>query len=260
MGISCFIICLNEEKNLRRCLESVSWCNEVVIVDSGSTDQTLEIAKEFAGKVVYNKWQGFVKQKALGLSLCQEEWALNLDADEVVSPELRKEIEDVIGTDKADKKGINGFYLSRVVFYLGKWWRKGTWYPEYRLRLVRKSATVWGGNDPHEKALVKGKTASLKCELLHYSFRDISDQIARLNDYSTKSADNMFSRSVRFSLLKLFLRPLFHFIKSYIFKRGFREGLAGFTVACFEAYYVYLKYIKLWEHYQNAKAKNGSEV
>lgn len=242
--ISAFIVCCNEESKIERCLSSVSWCDEIVLVDSGSTDRTIEIAQKYSPKIFTRPWPGYVAQKAFGLEQCTSEWVLNLDADEEVSPELRDEIQELLAHDDGS---TNGWYINRVVFFLGKWWRKGTWYPEYRLRLCRRSKTTWGGRDPHEKALVEGDTKKLSGELRHYTYANITHQVQTLNNYALQAARAMNATGKRPSIAKIFLHPPIRFIKSYLFKRGYREGLPGLIVAVLESGYVFLKYVKLWE-------------
>ncbi|MCO6430541.1 MAG: glycosyltransferase family 2 protein [Deltaproteobacteria bacterium] len=254
--ISAFIVCWNEERNIRRCLESVKWCDEIVIVDSGSTDATLQICKEYTDQITHRPWSGYVEQKRFALSLCSHDWALNIDADEEVSPELMTEIRSTLNS--AQSSQVNGYALSRVVYYLGKWWRKGGWYPEYRLRLCRKNRTTWGGTDPHEKAIVEGATAKLSGELRHYTYTGVADQISRLNRYSTTIAENLYRSGERSSAIKIFLNPVSRFFKFYILKKGFREGLPGLIVACIEAYYAFLKYVKLWELERSKNKSNHS--
>lgn len=242
--ISAFIVCCNEERQIRRCLESIKWCDEIVIVDSGSTDNTLAICQEYTSKVFYHPWQGYVGQKQHALSLCSGEWVLNLDADEEVSEELAQELR---GFANSDNSRVNGCYLNRVVFFLNRWWRKGGWYPEYRLRFCRRSATLWGGDEPHEKASVTGNTTRCKGELYHYSFSDLADYVRRSNTLSSNATSTLLARGSVFSLSMLLVRPVARFFKFYILKRGFREGIAGLIVALIEAYSVLLKYSKLWE-------------
>jgi glycosyltransferase involved in cell wall biosynthesis len=239
--VSAFIICCNEEAKIRRCLQSISWCAEIVIVDSGSTDKTLEICKEFTERIFTRPWPGFVEQKRFALEQCRSEWVLNIDADEEVSPQLRDEIAQRLQADtsRLQPDNVNGFELLRVVFYLGKWWRKGGWYPEYRLRLCRRSATQWGGEDPHEKAIVSGRRERLQNELRHYTY---------------EAARSLHRRGVRGSLLNVIANPILRFLKFYLLKRGFLEGRPGFVVACFETYYAFLKYVKLWELERNEKS------
>lgn len=245
MGISCFIICFNEEGSIRRCLDSVSWCDEIVVIDSGSTDRTLEICAEYTRNIHHREWSGYVNQKRAGLELCTQEWVLNVDADEEVSPALQEEILAAISPECTPR--AEGFYISRVVFYLGRWWRRGSWYPEYRLRLCKRACTTWGGSDPHEKALVKGKTSYLKGELFHYTYKNIEDQVERLNSHSSSAALSLFRKNEDAGISKIVISPLIRFIKAYIIKLGCLEGYAGLLVALLEAYYTFLKYMKLWE-------------
>ncbi len=246
-SISAFVICCNEEQKIRQCLESISWCDEVIVVDSGSTDKTLEICQELGVATHHQPWLGYVGQKRHALSLCRSEWILNIDADEVVSEELKNEILDLLVRDAQRQVAQNGFFLNRVVFFLNRWWRRGGWYPEYRLRLCRKSSTTWGGNEPHEKAIVSGGTAYCTGELQHFSFSDLRDFIARSNTLSSNAIPSLVARGSRFSVIALTMRPLARFIKFYFIKRGFREGRAGLIVALLEASAVLAKYAKLWE-------------
>lgn len=246
--ISAFIVCCNEEKQIRRCLASVAWCDEVVVVDSGSKDSTLAICNEFTNKIFHRPWSGYVEQKRHALSLCSSTWILNLDADEEVSPELRDEILGVLERDAVKSDDINGYHLSRVVYYLHRWWRKGGWYPEYRLRLCRRSTTSWGGEDPHEKAIVSGNTTRMTGELRHYTYEDIAYQVGRVNTLSSNAAVTLDRKGKRASIADIIVRPLIRFVKFYFFKGGYREGVAGFIVAWLEATQVLLKYSKLWEY------------
>jgi glycosyltransferase involved in cell wall biosynthesis len=242
--VSAFIVCLNEERQIRRCLESVKWCDEIVVVDSGSTDRTLEICKEYTNKIVYRSWTGYVEQKRHALSLCSSAWVLNIDADEEVSVELAEELQALVS---ADNRRYDGYYINRVSFFLNRWWRKGGWYPEYRLRFCRRLATTWGGVDPHEKASVSGDTAKCKGEMFHYSFTGLADFVKRSNTLCSHLVVSMLKRGVKCSVLDLLFRPIARFVKFYFLKRGFREGTAGFIVALIEAHTVFLKYALLWE-------------
>jgi glycosyltransferase involved in cell wall biosynthesis len=246
--ISAFIVCCNEERQIRRCLESVAWCDEIIIVDSGSNDKTLEICREFTNKITHQDWQGYVKQKRFALEQCSCDWVLNVDADEEVSTELKEEILAILRSDRTGARTtVNGYYLNRVVFFLERWWRKGGWHPEYRLRLCRRSATTWGGQDPHEKASVSGSTARCKSELHHYSFTDLTDYMRRMNTLSSNATNTLLNRGVRPSLIAITLRPVARFFKFYVTRKGYREGTAGFIVAVIEATAVFLKYAKVWE-------------
>jgi glycosyltransferase involved in cell wall biosynthesis len=247
--ISAFIICSNEEDKIERCLAALSFCDEIIIIDSGSSDKTLDICRRYTNNIFHNTWLGFVEQKSFGLSKCNHEWALNLDADEVVSPELAQEIKDAVSKNL----DINGYELLRVVYYWGKFWRKGGWYPEYRLRLIRKSATQWGGTNPHEKAIVSGLTKRLNGELWHYTYDDLFDQISTLNKFSSTAALEIKKESKKISRFNIFFRPLTRFIKFYFTKKGYREGLSGLIVAIIEAFSTFLKYSKAWEIEESKK-------
>jgi len=249
-SISAFIVCHNEEKQIRRCLESVRWCDEIVIVDSGSTDSTLTICKEFTGRIFHRDWTGYVEQKSYGLLQCTSEWVVNLDADEEVSPGLRDQILDALVKDRASAENgnrINGYFISRVVFFLNRYWKKGGWYPEYRLRVCRRSATLWGGVDPHEKAIVSGKTGKLNGDLFHYTYSSFTDQVRRINTLSSNAAVTLHKRGAKAKITDIAIRPFFRVFKFYFLKRGYREGIPGFIVAWLEGLQVMLKYVKLWE-------------
>jgi glycosyltransferase involved in cell wall biosynthesis len=250
-SITAFIVCCNEERQIRRCLASVSWCDEIIVVDSGSQDRTLEIAKEFTQKILFRPWSGYVEQKRFALEHSSSEWVLNIDADEEVSPELKSEILEILSADQpSEQPGVlpyNGFQINRVVYFLDRWWRKGGWYPEFRLRLCRRANTTWGGVDPHEKAIVSGKVKRLKGELYHYSFTDLTDYMRRMNTLASNAADTMIKNGHRTSLVDIALRPWTRFFKFYVLKKGFREGIAGFIVAVIEGVSVFLKYSKVWD-------------
>lgn len=253
--ISAFLITYNEERNIRACLESISFCDEIVIIDSFSTDRTLEIAQKFGAKVIQRPWPGYREQKSFGLAATTKEWVLNLDADERVSPELQENILQVLREDYQKKKeasprlgaDISGYYINRVVFYLGRWWRRGGWYPEYRLRFFRRNRASWGGVDPHERALVEGETARLDGELQHFTYRNLGEQLTRLHHYATLAANEEFKIGNRATFSKLFFNPFIRIFKFFFLKGGFREGSAGLIVAIAEGYYTFMKYAKLWE-------------
>jgi len=246
-GISAFVVCKNEAANIERCLASLSWCDEIVVVDSGSTDGTLEICASHGCRIVHRDWTGYVDQKAHGLSLCMRDWVLNLDADEEVSPELREEIGGIVSRDARGGVREDGFELLRVVFYLGRWWRKGGWHPEWRLRLARREKVTWHGEEPHEHARVEGRVARLRGELRHFTYRDIADHVARMNSHTTAAARSLHAKGRRAGLADLLLKPKARFFKFYILRHGWREGLPGFLVAGMEAFSVFLKYFKLRE-------------
>jgi len=236
------IICCDEEDNIRDALESVTWCDEIVVVDSFSRDRTLDICREYTDRIYQRPWPGFVEQKAFALAQARHPWVLNLDADERVSPELRREVEEVLRQPRAD-----GFYVPRLVYYLGRWWRRGDWYPDYRLRLFRRDKVVWGGVDPHEKVILRGRSARLHGPLWHYTYRDIGDHLATINRFTGVAARELLLRRRQASVADLLLRPFWRFLRFYALRGGFTQGLAGLFVAQSASFYVFAKYAKLWE-------------
>ena len=246
--ISCCIVCFNEEHAIRRCLESVKWCDEIVVVDSFSTDKTIEICQEYSAHIIQRAWPGYVEQKRFALAQASHEWILNIDADEEVSPLLQNEIQVVL---QQDDPAVDGFYIPRLVHYLGRWWWHG-WYPSYRLRLFRKHKVRWGGVDPHEKVLLHGRSEHLSGNFHHYTYTDISDHLRTVNSLTDISSRELMLRQRRKYLSDVLLRPLWRFLSFYFFRGCIRDGIPGLFVAATSAFYVFLKYAKLWEQASDA--------
>lgn len=242
--VSAIVVCFNEEENIRDCLESLRWCDEIVVVDSFSTDRTVEICRQYTDRVIQRPWAGYRDQKAFAHSQATKQWVLLVDSDERVTPELRDEIARAL---QGDGGRYMGYALPRLVFYLGRWWRRGGWYPDYDVRLFRCDKATWAGSDPHEKILVDGTVHRLQHPLHHFSYRDIDDHIQRINRFTSISSRELRKSGGRWRLADALLRPAFRFFRSYVLKRGFMEGFAGFYVAVTAAVYVFLKYAKLWE-------------
>ncbi|MCZ6692240.1 MAG: glycosyltransferase family 2 protein [Planctomycetota bacterium] len=242
--VSVCIITYNEEGNLRECLESVRWADEIVVVDSKSRDRTVEIAREFTQKVIVRDFPGHVEQKNFCLAQAEHDWVLSLDADERVSPRLQEEIDSALSSGDVQ---VDGFSAPRKTFYMGKWIRHGGWYPDYKLRLFRRSRGHWGGENPHDRVSLDGSTRRLSGEILHYTYRDLGHHLEVINLFSRISADAKRARGVRFSTFRLFIHPPAKFFKAYFLKGGFLDGVAGFMVAVMGAYSVFVKYCKLWE-------------
>ena len=242
--ISAITVCFNEEENIGRCLSSLSWCDEIVVVDSLSSDRTVEICRRYTDRVIQRPWPGYREQKAFAHSQATKPWVFLVDADEEVPPELRDEIRAAL---KLLGNRYAAFSVPRLVCYLGRWWWRGGWYPDYDIRVFRRDLARWGGSDPHEKILVDGKVRRLAHPLYHYSYRDIADHWRRINRFTTISAAELIGEGRRWRLMDNLLRPPFRFFRSYVWKRGFVEGFPGYFVAATAAIYVFLKYAKLRE-------------
>jgi glycosyltransferase involved in cell wall biosynthesis len=242
--ISAIVVCFNEEDNIRDCLESLRWCDEIIVVDSFSTDGTVEICREYTDRVIQRPWAGYRDQKAFAHSQATREWVFLVDADERVPPELRDEIDEALSR-RGDR--FSAFSVPRLVRYLGRWWWRGGWYPDYDVRIFRRERATWGGSDPHERILVEGKVRRLKHALHHFSYRDITDHVQRINHFTNVSSRELKGHGGRWSWMDNLLRPGARFFRSYVWKRGFLEGLPGFFVAATAAVYVFLKYAKLRE-------------
>ena len=244
MKISATIITLNEEKKLARALESlVDIADEIIVVDSGSTDQTESIARRYTDKVFFNKWDGYTAQKNFATEKASHDWILSLDADECLSDHLR----DTIIHIKDKKADVAAYRFPRKTFYLGRWISHSGWYPDYKTRLYDRHKARWDGDFVDESLLVDGEIETHAGDLLHYSIDSINEHVRVTNRYTDLAAEELQARNRRASLIDLIVLPPITFIKSYIVKQGFRDGLPGFCIASFAAYYVFIKYAKLWE-------------
>ena len=243
-SVSAIVVCFNEEDRIEDCLKSLEWCDEIVMVDSYSTDRTPEIGRRYTEKFFQREWRGYRDQKAYAHSLATRDWVLLIDSDERVSEELRREIAAALADDK---KEFAGYAIPRLVYYLGRWWRRGGWYPDYDVRLFRRDRATWGGIDPHEKVIVDGKVRRLQSPLHHFTYRSIDDHINRINRFTSISSAELQKSGGHWRLSDALLRPAVRFFRSYVIKRGFMEGFAGFYVALTASVYVFLKYAKLWE-------------
>ena len=250
--LSVCIITYNEERNIRTCLESVKWADEIVVVDSKSTDQTVKICSEYTDRIILRDFPGHIEQKNYALSQASNNWVFCIDADEELSPDLQSEIKTVL---EAKDLREAGFYVSRKTEYLGEWVTYGRWYPDYKLRLFDKRYGSWGGENPHDSVAVQGPTARLKGELLHRTYSDLSHHLQVINNFTSIAAHQKMNRRVRFPIFKAIFHPLAYFLDSYILKRGILHGTRGFILSAMGSYYVFLKYAKLWELYGKDKNK-----
>ncbi len=252
ISISASIITLNEETNIADCIKSLSWVDEIVIVDSISSDRTKEIAELLGARVIDQKFLGHVKQKQLAVDLCQHDWIICLDADERVSASLEKEIHSLFETSPENL--LHGYTVARRSFHLGRWIMHGGWYPDRNIRLFNRTQGKWAGVNPHDRIDIQGKEGHFKGSLDHYVFDDLKDNITTNNSYSSISADILYKKGTKHSLPKLLFKPFGKFLESYFFKRGFLDGMPGFIISIGAAYSMFLKYAKLWELHQKEKA------
>ena len=238
--LSVTMITLNEEARVRDALESVRWADEIVVIDAFSTDGTVDICREFTDCIYRMPWTDYVTQKNIATEKTTHAWILNLDADERVSPELAREIQDAL----RQPPPVAGYYMPRLTWYLGDWIRHCGWYPDAKLRVFCKDAGQWVGQALHEKVEVQGPTATFRNPLYHYSYRDISDHVQRIDRYTTIAAEHKL-RPI--SGADIFSHTLFTFFKKYLVKQGFRDGTRGLIVSLLSAFTVALKYAKAWE-------------
>lgn len=242
-NLSVAIITYNEEHNIADCIRSCEdVADEILVLDSFSTDRTEKIARSFR-KVRFEKhaFDGHVEQKNRALALCRHEWVLSIDADERLSPELAREIAALAAGDR------DGFRVPRLTFHMGRFIRHSGWYPQRRFRLFRKSKAVWQGENPHDTIVVHGAGGDLRGDLIHYSFRDLSQQIDTINKFSSIVAFTRFHQGRPFSWIRCLIKPVSKFLEIYLFKQGFRDGFPGFAIAAASAFSTFLKFAKIYE-------------
>jgi glycosyltransferase involved in cell wall biosynthesis len=244
--LSVTVITRNEAADIGEALASVAWADEIVVVDSQSTDGTVSIARRHAGKVVVREWPGYVEQKNHAASIASHDWILSLDADERVTPALADEIRALMA-GAVDANGDVAFRIPRVTWHLGRWIRSTDWYPDYQLRLYDRRSAQWTGRYVHEAVSVRGSTGQLRGELQHYAYRDIADHLETIDRYTTYAARQMHEAGAHASLLQVAGHPPLAFLRNYLAHGGIRDGVPGFIISAMNAYYVFLKFAKLWE-------------
>jgi glycosyltransferase involved in cell wall biosynthesis len=246
--ISACIITLNEAEHIRAACESVAWTDEIIIIDSGSTDRTQEIAGECGARVMERPWPGFAAQKQFAAEQAANDWILSLDADERVSDGLRASIEELKGTAEAEL--ADGYLIPRRAFYMGRWISGGGWYPDRQLRLYRKSKGRWAGDHVHEAVQMDAgaRIGQLSGDLLHYTVSDAGEHHRMIGErYAPLAARKMFEAGRRTSPWQITTIGPATFIRNFFLKGGFRDGLAGFSIASFAAHHAFLKHMQLWE-------------
>jgi glycosyltransferase involved in cell wall biosynthesis len=244
-SLSAIVITKNEERNIRECLESIKWTNEIVIVDAGSTDRTVEIAKEYTRNIYERPWDGYGAAKNYGLSQCTGDWVLSLDADERVTQELQKEILSAISSAGQQTAALS---MPRRANFLGAWIDHCGWYPGRITRVFRRSAGRFSDEKVHERLEIQGMIIPLQSDLLHYTDPDLRHYFEKFNKYTSLAAEELTEHKKEFSLFKLVVNPFWVFVKMYFFRLGFLDGIPGLILCVLSANYVFTKYAKLWEY------------
>jgi len=245
--ISVIIVALNEAEHIHHCLASVKWAEEIIVVDSGSQDETVTIARAMGAKVLYKKWEGYAKQKQFALVQAANEWVVSLDADEIVSPELREAIQARVG-----KEPVNGYYFNRLNHFLKQPIQHCGWYPDQVLRCFLKSQARLTNVQVHEGFIVEGNKALLEGLLLHYSYNSLSEYLNKMNRYTTLEIQDKLNRLANKPIrwYHLVFNPLSRFLRMYVGKQGYKDGLIGLVVCVLSTLYLFALYGKLWERQQ----------
>ena len=243
-ALSVTIITLNEAEHIAAAIDSASWADETIVVDCGSTDATVAIARARGVRIEHRDWTGWVDQKNFAAGVAANDWIFSLDADERVTPELAAEIRTLLNTEPP----VRAYRMPRVTFHLGRWVRTTDFYPDYQTRLYDRRVARWRGKYVHESvALDHGPPGQLRSELIHLSYRDLRDQVERINKYTTLAARQMYENGRRASALDLVIHPPAAFLRNYILRRGIADGSVGLIISMMQAYSVFLKFAKLRE-------------
>jgi glycosyltransferase involved in cell wall biosynthesis len=240
------IITLNEEHNIRRCLESVkAVADEIIVVDSFSTDDTEKICLEFGVKFIKQTFLGYIEQKNFAFGFATGDFILSMDADEALSPELQQSI-----IKAKDQSNADVYTMSRMTSYCGQWIRHGAWYPDIKLRLFKNGMAESKGVNPHDTIMSAGKvkSAHLKGDILHYTYYNLTEHIRQTDNFTSILAQNLYEKGKRTNMLRIIAKPGFRFFRDYILKAGFLDGYYGFVIAKISAYAVFLKEIRLKEY------------
>jgi glycosyltransferase involved in cell wall biosynthesis len=240
MKITATIITLNEERNIARSIESLRCCDEIVVVDSGSIDRTVELASKLGARVVESPWYGYATQKNYAANHATHDWILSLDADEALSESLEGEI----WTLKKKGPSCDAYTVPRLAQYLGRWILHCGWYPDRKIRLYHRAKSKWVGDFVHESVQVNGRVGHLESNLLHYTCDSLSEHLKSMDRYTTLAAEELVFHRQKIRLRNLILDPAWTFTKTYFLRRGFQDGLEGLTIAYMAALYTFLKYAK----------------
>ena len=251
--LSSVIITFNEERNIGRCIESLAGiADEIVVVDSGSTDNTHTICKSFGVKFIINPFEGYIQQKNFATNHCSFDHILSLDADEALSPELKNSIELLKNNWEKD-----GYSFKRLTNYCGQWIYHCGWYPDRKLRLYRKGKGKWSGSNPHDQFVLNSPadSGSIKGDLLHFSYYSVQDHVNQVNKFTEIGAQSAFKEGKRSSLIHILIKPAIRFLRDYFFHLGILDGYYGFIICKISAHASFIKYVKL---YELQKTKNKS--
>jgi glycosyltransferase involved in cell wall biosynthesis len=248
-GVTATVITLNEAAHIEAALQSLAFADEIVVVDSGSTDETVALARRYTDKVIVREWPGYVAQKNFAAAQASHDWIVSLDADERVSPPLADEIRGRLADAAVDPTGggAAGYRIPRVTYHLGRWMRSTDWYPDYQLRLYDRRRARWAGRLVHESVQADGPVERLSGEILHYAYRDLAHHLQTLDRYTTLAARQMFEDGRRVGWWDLALHPPAAFLRNYLLRGGFRDGVPGLVISAMNARYVGVKLAKLWE-------------
>ncbi|HYL75984.1 MAG TPA: glycosyltransferase family 2 protein [Bryobacteraceae bacterium] len=240
MKISAAIITFNEERNISRVLESLRCCDEIVVVDSGSTDRTVELATKHGARVLESSWRGYAGQKNYASERCEHDWVLSLDADEALSEALEGEIWQI----KKNGPDFDAYTMPRMAQYLGRWILHSGWYPDRKVRLYDRRHAKWVGDFVHESVLVEGRIGHLKSSILHFTCSSLSEHLKTMDRYTTLAAEQLVEQKKAIGWRHLALEPPWTFVKTYVLQRGFLDGAEGLAIAHMAALYNFLKYAK----------------
>ena len=246
MGVlSVVVIAKNEEDRLEACLRSVSLADEMLVFDSGSTDRTVQVAKACGARVVRTDWPGHVIQKNRALDAARGDWVLSLDADERLSPEALEEVATLVRD--GFPVSVQGYSFPRCSHWSGQPIRHGRWYPDRKVRLIRRGSGRWQGLDPHDRLVCEGVVKRLSGDILHWPYRDMAEHHSTLERYAQISADSMWKAGRRSAWWQPWVRPPLHFVDAFVLRRGFLDGRAGLSLARLGAVHVWKKYRRLQE-------------
>ncbi|MCC6341777.1 MAG: glycosyltransferase family 2 protein [Bryobacterales bacterium] len=240
MKISATIIARDEERNIARAIESLRCCDEIVVVDSGSIDRTIEIARELGARVIESPWRGYAGQKNFATEQARHDWILSIDADEALSESLEADIWLL----KKNGPEYDAYTMPRLAQYLGKWILHGGWYPDRKIRLYRRDKAIWTGEYVHESVAVKGTLGHLDSNLLHYTCQSFTEHLRTMDRYTTLAAEELVARGRSITWRHLLFDPMWTFVRTYFVRRGYLDGMEGMAIAYMAMLYSFLKYAK----------------